>query len=189
MKIAYARVSSYEQNLDRQIDKLVEYGVDFRNIYKEKITGTARNRPELDRMLAELQQGDEIVVDELSRISRSTKDLLEIVEQIQAKGANIKSLKESWLDTTTPQGNLMFTIFAGLAQFERDLISQRTKEGLRAANARGRFGGRPPKITKKAIVVEVLYQKGMKISEIVKVTELSRSSVYRIINNLPKLTE
>jgi len=186
MKIAYARVSTIDQNLDRQLDKLTSYGVDIRNIYKEKITGTIRHRPELDRMLAELQHGDEIVVDELSRISRSTKDLLEIVEKIKEKGANIKSLKETWLDTTTPQGTLMFTIFAGLAQFERDLTSQRTKEGLKAAKARGRVGGRPPKIIKKAVAVEILYRQGMKIKEIVKTTELSRSSVYRIINNLPK---
>lgn len=100
-------------------------------------------------MLEELQQGETVIVSELSRLSRSTKDLFEIVEKIHTAGAQIKSLKESWLDTTTPQGKFMFTIFAGLSQFERDLLSERTKDGLKAAKARGRSGGRPSKRNEK----------------------------------------
>lgn len=169
-----------DQCLDRQIDALTAAGVDKRNIYQEKQSGI-KDRAELNRCINELQPGDTVVVVDLTRLSRSTTDLFDIVKRIQDKGANIKSLKESWLDTTTPQGKLMFTIFAGLAQFERDLISQRTKEGLKAAKARGRNGGRPNKRNDKAKAVETLYQNGFKVNEIVQQTELSRATIYRII--------
>ena len=135
-------------------------------------------------MIEELKPNDICVVAELTRLSRSTRDLFEIVELIQSKGADIKSLKESWLDTTTSHGKLMFTIFAGLSQFERDLISERTKEGLRASKARGRSGGRPSKRNAKGLTVEVLYNRGVKIADIVKQTDLSRSTVNRIIKDL-----
>lgn len=128
MKIGYKRVSTQNQKLDRQTDLLNDYGVE--RIFEEKITGTKRERQELNKMLDQLRQGDVVVVTDLTRLSRSTKDLFEIVSIIEEKGAGIKSLKESWLDTTTPQGKLLFTIFAGLSQFERDLIAQRTKERL-----------------------------------------------------------
>ena len=94
-------------------------------------------------MLEHIRPGDTIIITDLTRLSRSTKDLFKLVEQIESKGANIKSLKEIWMDTTTPQGKLMFTIFSGISQFERDLISQRTKEGLKSARARGKSSGRP----------------------------------------------
>ena len=184
MLVGYARVSQKTQSLDRQMDCLTAAGVNKRNIYKEAATGTKQQRPELDKMIEELEPGDTVIVAELTRISRSTKDLFEITEKIQSKGADIKSLKESWLDTTTPQGKLMFTIFAGLSQFERDLISERTKEGLAAAKARGRSGGRPSKRNVKAEAVRLLYSSGMKISEIAKQTELSRSTVNRIMKDI-----
>ena len=184
MIVGYARVSDETQSLSRQIDSLVLSGIDERNIYKEKITGTKRDRPELNRMIEELKPNDICVVAELTRLSRSTKDLFEIVELIQSKGADIKSLKENWLDTTTPQGKLMFTIFAGLSQFERDLISERTKEGLRASKARGRAGGRPSKRNEKGVTVELLYNNGVKIADIVKQTDLSRSTVNRIVRDI-----
>lgn len=125
MLIGYCRVSKNDMNLDRQVDALLEAGVNHRCIYQEKVTGTKRDHDELDKMLAELQAGETVIVSELSRLSRSTKDLFEVVEKIHSAGAQIKSLKESWLDTTTPQGKLIFTIFAGLAQFERDLLSDK----------------------------------------------------------------
>ena len=128
MKIGYKRCSTQGQKLDRQTDILNDYGVE--RIFEEKITGTKRERQELNKMLDMLRQGDIVVVTDLTRLSRSTKDLFEIVEIIHSKGAEIKSLKESWLDTTTPQGKFVFTMFAGLSQFERDLIAQRTKERL-----------------------------------------------------------
>jgi DNA invertase Pin-like site-specific DNA recombinase len=184
MLVGYARVSSSEQSLDRQIDSLLSNKVNKRNIYLEKSTGTKRDRPELNRMIGELEPQDIVVVSDLTRLSRSTKDLFEIAEQIRQKGADIKSLKESWLDTTTPQGKLMFTIFAGLSQFERDLISERTREGLKAAKARGRSGGRPSKRNEKGLAVELLYSSGMKISEIVRQTDLSRSTVNRIMKDV-----
>jgi DNA invertase Pin-like site-specific DNA recombinase len=181
MLVGYARVSTDEQSLNRQLDELERYGLDLRNVYQEKITGTKRERPELNRLISELKTGDTVIVSELTRLSRSTKDLFEIVEQIQGKGADIKSLSESWLDTTTPQGKLMFTIFAGLAQFERDLTVARTREGIKAARARGRFGGRPSKCNDKAQSVLVLYQNKVKIVDIAKQMGLSRASIHRII--------
>ena len=189
MLIGYCRVSDSSQSFLRQIDSLIENGVDERNIYKEKITGTKRDRPELNRLIDELKPQDIVIVAELTRLSRSTKDLFEIVEKIQSKGANIKSLKENWLDTTTPQGKLMFTIFAGLSQFERDLISERTKDGLRSAKARGRSGGRPSKRNDKEMTVELLYAKGVKIVDIVKQTDLSRSTVSRIVKDIKTKAE
>ena len=181
MKVGYARVSTKEQELNRQIDALVAFGIDKRNIYKEKASGTNKNRPELNRMLEELQDGDLIVVHELNRISRRTKDLFDIVEQIKSKNAAIKSISEDWLDTTTPQGELIFTIFAALSQFERDQLSNRIKEGLAAAKARGRVGGRPRKRTDKAPYVLAMYQNGEKKSAIIKATGLSRSTIDRIV--------
>lgn len=182
MKIGYARVSTHDQNLDRQIDQLKAAGCE--KIFKEKITGTKKERPELDKLLDQLRPGDTIIISELTRLSRSTKDLFELVEVIHSKGSDIKSLKESWLDTTTPQGKLMFTIFAGISQFERDLISQRTKEGLEAARARGRNGGRPAKDNKQIELALKMY-KSMEysISEITKATGVSKTTLYRYINN------
>jgi DNA invertase Pin-like site-specific DNA recombinase len=181
MLVGYARVSSKDQELDRQVDILVNTGVDERNIYREKISGTKRERPELERMIDGLRDGDVVIVDELTRLSRSSKDLFVLVERIQARGANIKSVKESWLDTTTAQGKLVFTIFAGLSQFERDLTSDRTKEGLRAAKARGRCGGRPSKRSEKAASIVLLYQGGVQITKIASQTGVSRSTVYRAL--------
>ncbi|MBU3217743.1 recombinase family protein [Clostridium estertheticum] len=129
MKIGYAgyvtclhnaRVSTMEQSLDRQLDALKLAGAE--EIIQDKITGTKADRPELNILLGKLRKGDVILISDLTRLSRSTKDLFSLVEQIEKKCTNIKSLKESWLDTTTPQGKLMFTFMAGISQFERDLI-------------------------------------------------------------------
>jgi len=143
MIIGYARVSTEEQNLDRQLDQLRAMGAE--KIFSEKITGTKKDRPEFQRMIEQLRAGDTVIVSELTRLSRSTKDLIAVVEELGKKGIDIKSLKESWMDTTTATGKLMFTIMAGFSQFERDLISERTKDGLKSARARGRIGGRKKK--------------------------------------------
>jgi DNA invertase Pin-like site-specific DNA recombinase len=124
MRFGYMRVSTIEQNLDRQEQQLKDTRSD--RIFFEKVTGTKRERPELNRMLGQLREGDTVIIADLTRLSRSTKDLIEIVELIAGTGANLRSLKESWLDTTTAHGKLIFTMFAGLAQFERDIISERT---------------------------------------------------------------
>jgi len=177
-KIGYARVSTQDQNLDRQLDTLKEAGCD--KIYKEKITGTKKDRPQLDKLLEDLRSGDTIIVSDLTRLSRSTKDLFNLVELIESKGAYIKSLKETWLDTTTPQGKLMFTFMAGISQFERDLISQRTQEGLASARARGRNGGRPTKDKKDIDMAIKMYNSKLhSVAEIEKTTGVSKATLYR----------
>ena len=123
MLIGYARCSTADQNLDWQLDALKKNGCE--RIYQEKVTGTKKERPELNRMLEALRDGDTVIVCELTRLSRSTKDLFELVERINGCGADVKSLKEAWLDTTTPHGKLLFTISAGISQFERDLTHER----------------------------------------------------------------
>jgi len=182
VKIGYARVSTEEQNLDRQLDILKQAGCD--RIYEEKVSGVKKDRTELNKMLDQIRTGDVIIISDLTRLSRSVKDLFSLVEQIEEKGANIKSIKESWLDTTNAQGKLMFTIFAGISQFERDLISQRTIEGLNAARARGKKGGRP-KTNEKDIklAVKMYNSKNYSISEITKATGVSKTTLYRYINN------
>ena len=140
MKIGYARVSTQDQNLDRQLDNLKSAGCE--RIFNEKMTGTKSDRPELKAMLLTLREGDILVIDSFSRLSRSTKDLLALVDQLTGMGVHLVSLKEN-LDTTTATGKLMLTMLSALSQFERDLIAERTIDGLKAARARGRCGGRP----------------------------------------------
>ena len=140
MKIGYARVSTQDQNLDRQLDNLRSAGCE--RIFNEKMTGTKSDRPELKTMLLTLRAGDILVIDSFSRLSRSTKDLLELVEKLTAMDVHLVSLKEN-LDTTTATGKLMLTMLSALSQFERDLIAERTIDGLKAARSRGRCGGRP----------------------------------------------
>ena len=180
MKIGYARVSTNDQNLDRQRDQLRNEGCV--KIYEEKQSGKDRERPELKRMLDSLREGDIVVVSDLTRVSRSVKDLFEIVEAIHVAGAEIKSLHEPWLDTTSPQGRLLFTIFSGISEFERELIRQRTLEGLESARARGHKGGRPsldPKLVNRAL--KMYDKKTFKITEIKESTGISKSALYRYI--------
>lgn len=183
MLVGYTRVSTDEQSLDRQIDQLTEAGVDLRMIYQEKVSGTIRKRPELERLLSELHSGDVVVITDLTRLSRSTKDLLEIVDGIKSKGADLKSLKETWLDTTAsnPYAQFLLTVMAGLSQLERDLTSTIVKEGLAAASKRGRKGGRPSKQAEKRDAVIALADAGFRIPDIMKETGLSRSTVNRIL--------
>lgn len=182
MLIGYARVSTQDQNLNRQIDELTKNGCEL--IFQEKVTGTKTERKELLRLLDQLRPDDTIIVTELTRLSRSVKDLFSLVDMIHTKGANLKSLKETWIDTTTPQGKLLFTIFAGVSEFERDLISQRTKEGLQAAKTRGRVGGRPKIDSKKIKKALAMYEsKKYSISEIIEDAKISKSSLYRAIKN------
>lgn len=140
MILGHARVSTKDQNLDGQLDALAAVGAE--RIFADTITGTARSRPELDRLMRELRSGDVVLVTKYDRLARSLKDLLEIVALIQSRGAGFRSLGED-IDTTTPAGRLVFHIFASIAQFERERIVERTKEGLEAARKRGRVGGRP----------------------------------------------
>ena len=181
MKLGYARCSTLDQNLDWQIDALTKEGCD--RIFQEKFTGTRKDRPELLRMMDMLREGDTVIICELTRLSRSVKDLFDLVEQVEKAGANIKSLKEPWLDTTTPQGRLLFTIFSGVSQFERELIRERTMEGLASARARGRMGGRPGKDKKIGEQALTLYDsKAYSVDEISKTTGISRATLYKYVN-------
>ena len=180
MIIGYARVSTKDQKLERQIDELKK--ADCEKIFLEKISGTKRNRPEFDKMFDVLRSGDIILVTELTRISRSTKDLVEIVETCKSLEVEIKSLKESWLDTTSAHGKLIFTIFAGLAEFERDLISERVKSGLNAARSRGRLGGRPKIDPEKVEMALKMYDsKEYTIKQILKATGISKFTLYNYL--------
>ena len=177
MKFGYARVSTDDQELARQIDALNNYGVD--KIYKEKITGTKAKRPELDKLKNALREGDEVIIESLSRLGRSTKDLLNLIEEWNSQGVKLVSLKES-IDTSTSTGKLLFTLMSAIAQFERDVIADRTREGLKSARARGRTGGRPkadPTAIKKAI--RLYNTKEYSIKEIEEMTGVKKSTLYR----------
>ena len=176
----YARVSTEQQNLDRQLDALRKYGCGV--IYDEKMTGTKRDRPELAKMLDRMTEGDTVVIESLSRLGRSTKDLIELTELFQSKGVHLVSLKES-IDTSTSTGKLLFTLMSAIAQFERDVIADRTREGLKSARARGRTGGRPrtdADAVRKAI--KLYNTRQYSIREIEELTGVKKSTLYR---NLP----
>ena len=176
MIIGYARVSTEDQNLDGQLDALKAAGAE--RIFADKITGTARSRPELDRLLDQLRQGDVITVTKYDRLARSLRDLLDIVDTIQAQGAGFRSLAED-IDTTTPAGRLVFHVFASIAQFERERISERTKEGLEAARKRGRVGGRPPALS-AAQKAEVRRMRDEQLRPLPEIAQLFRVSVKTI---------
>ena len=173
----YARVSTEQQNLDRQLDALRKYGCDI--IFNEKMTGTKRDRPELTKLLDRMTEGDTVVIESLSRLGRSTKDLIELTELFQSKGVHLVSLKES-IDTSTSTGKLLFTLMSAIAQFERDVIADRTREGLKSARARGRTGGRPktdPDAVRKAI--KLYRTRQYSIKEIEELTGVKKSTLYR----------
>jgi DNA invertase Pin-like site-specific DNA recombinase len=178
MILGYARVSTKEQNLDGQHDALKAAGAE--RIFADTITGTARSRPELDRMLKELRAGDVVVVTKYDRLARSLKDLLEIVDQIQAQGAGFRSIGED-IDTTSPAGRLVFHVFASIAQFERERIAERTIEGLAAARKRGRVGGRPPALSpaQKAEVRRMRDEEHRSIPEIAALFKVSEKTIRR----------
>jgi DNA invertase Pin-like site-specific DNA recombinase len=146
MLIGYARVfATGEQDLRQQRDELHAAGCT--RIFAEKVTGTHAKRPELTRMLDHLRTGDVVTVTRLDRLARSTRDLLDIAEQLQAKDAGLRSLAEPWADTTSPAGRMVLTIFGGIAEFERSLIVERTRNGREAAKRRGVRFGPPPTLT------------------------------------------
>lgn len=176
----YARVSTEQQNLDRQLDALNKYGVDI--IFNEKMTGTKRNRPELSKMLDRLTEGDTVVVESLSRLGRSTKDLIELVDLFEKKKVHFVSLKEQ-IDTSSPTGKFLFTLMSAISQFERDVIAERTKEGLRSARARGRLGGRPKTdVTSINKAIKLYNTRQYSIKEIEELTGVKKSTLYRHLN-------
>jgi len=178
MIIGYARVSTEDQNLDAQLDALQDAGAE--RVFADKITGSARKRPELDKLISQLRDGDIVVVTKYDRLARSLRDLLDIVEEIGDQGAGFRSLAED-IDTTTSAGRLIFHVFASIAQFERERISERTKEGLEAARRRGRYGGRPPALTEpqKIEVRRMRDDEGRKLPEIADLFKVSVKTVRR----------
>lgn len=179
MILGYARVSTADQKLDSQQDALRAAGVE--KVFADLITGSARQRPQLDRMLDQVRAGDVLVVTKYDRLARSLKDLLEIVDQVQAKGAGFRSLAED-IDTTTPAGRLVFHVFASIAQFERERIAERTREGLEAARRRGRVGGRPPalSVSQKAEVKRMRDVEMRPLAEIAALFKVSAKTVRRV---------
>ncbi len=180
MLIGYARVSTDDQNLDLQRDALQKAGCE--RIYEDKLTGAKAERPGLQRTLEDAREGDTIVVWRLDRFSRSLKDLIDMVALLETKGTGLKSLQES-IDTTQSSGKLIFHIFAALAEFERNLIRERTQAGLLAARARGRKGGRPKALNqdKQALAVKLYREKKHTIAQICKMMGLSKPTLYKYI--------
>lgn len=179
MKIGYARVSTQDQNLDRQIDQLKAAGCE--KIYQEKVTGKTKSRPELDKMLDHLRKDDTVVVIKLDRIGRNTKHLIELSETFEEMGVDFISLGDS-IDTSTATGKMMFTVLAAIAQFEADLNRERTMEGLASARARGRKGGHPKADPKKVDQALKMYEaKTFSLKEITEATGLSKMTIYRYL--------
>ena len=179
--LGYARVSTDAQDLTNQREQLAAAGCS--RIFAEKVTGTRRDRPELTRLLDHLRPGDVVTVTRLDRLARSTRDLLDIAERIQAAGAGLRSLAEPWADTTSPAGRMVLTVFAGIAEFERELIRERTKHGREAAKARGvKFGPRPT-LTPAQIehARELIDRDGRPVKEAAALLGVHRSTLYRAL--------
>jgi DNA invertase Pin-like site-specific DNA recombinase len=180
MKIGYARVSTEDQRLTLQLDALKKAGCT--RVFREKVSGAYRDRPELNRMLDQLRQGDVVAVWRLDRLARSTRSLLEIVETISNAGARFQSISEPWADTTTHAGKMIMTIFAGIAEFERDLIRERTGAGRADAKKRGVRFGRPRKMNiEQQDLAKRLLKEGKSVSEVARTFSVHPATVYRIL--------
>lgn len=181
MKLGYARVSTEDQRLDLQRAHLTEAGCG--KLFEEKISGAARQRPALEQLLRELRVDDILVVTRLDRLARSTAELLRIAEVIADKSGGLQSLEEPWADTTTPSGRMVLTVFAGVAEFERALIRQRTDEGRQAAKRRGVSFGRPQKLRpdQKSLAI-ALIREGRSISEVARTFNVHPATIHRCLN-------
>jgi len=184
-KIGYIRVSTLEQNLDRQKIALEQIGID--KLFMEKVSGKNTDRPELKKMLEYVREGDILYIESISRLARSTRDLLVIIELLQDKQVDLISLKES-IDTTTPQGRFVLTIFGALSELERETTLQRQKEGIAAARLNGKNLGRPkvekPKDWDR---VYALWEKGdITVAQAIEMLEMSRTTFYRRVKEYLK---
>ncbi len=180
--IGYARVSKHEQNLELQLDRLKEKGCI--RIFSDKISGATFERKELDAALTFLRPGDVFVVWKLDRLGRSLRHLIDTITKLNERNVGFISLTES-IDTTTPGGKLIFHIMGALAEFERDLIRERTNAGLEAARARGKKGGRPktlPTSSKVALAQKLYADKSNSIEDICKNLRISKPTLYRYVN-------
>jgi DNA invertase Pin-like site-specific DNA recombinase len=179
-RIGYGRVSTNDQNPDSQFDALTAAKVD--QLFIEKFTGTKSSRPALDGMLAQLRNGDTLVITRLDRLGRSAKDLLNLVSVLEDKGVALEVVEQA-IDTSTAEGRLFFTIVAAFADFEHSIMKARTMDGLAAARARGRVGGRKPKMTPARIAeAKKLYAAQDKtVKEIADIFKVSRPTIYRAV--------
>ena len=176
MYVGYARVSREDQKLLMQLDALTQAGCI--KIFEEKISGKLRERPELEKMLEMLREGDTVIVYKLDRIGRSMKHLIELMEYFEENNITFISLKEN-IDTSTAAGRMLFHVIAALAQFEREMIVERTQAGIDAARARGRVGGRPRKDEKAVeMAIELYNSKKYTVKEIAEKTGVSASVLY-----------
>lgn len=178
MKIGYARVSTGEQTLDLQVDALRKAGCE--RVFTDTVSGAIDQRAGLDSALAFARSGDTISVWRLDRLGRSVRHLVSLLNNLGEKGVQLQSLHEA-VDTSSPSGKLFFHVTASLAEFEKDLIRQRTRAGLEAARARGRVGGRPPSLNAKTIGMarQLLGQPGAKVSDVARALGTSRATLYR----------
>lgn len=178
-RIGYARVSTDDQKLDLQRDALHLSGV--QSIYEEMASGKAAGRPELDHCLKALRVGDTLVVWRLDRLGRSLPDLVRIVVELEEKGIGFESITEK-IETASATGKLVFHVFAALAEFERNLIRERTQAGLAAARARGRAGGRKPKLDARQIreIKRLMSDPSIPISQIAERYQVSRTTIYKV---------
>ena len=182
MKIGYARVSTEEQNLDIQLTALRKAGC--KKIFQEKISGTKWERPELHKMLDTIDAGDIVIVWRLDRLARSTKMLLEITDRIIDADAKFSSLSEPWADTTSPAGKMIMTFFAGMAEFEKELIRDRTGSGRKAAQERGVKFGRPSKMTEPQMkVAKRLLREGQSIRQVAATFNVHYTTLYRLLRS------
>jgi len=183
MLVGYARVSTFEQHLDLQVDDLRKAGCE--KIYSDKISGITSKRAGLEEALSYMREGDTLVVWKLDRLGRTLKHLIQFIQDLQEKGIHFKSLKEN-IDTTSSTGKLIFHIFGALAEFERDIIIERTKAGLEAARARGRKGGRKPKLDSSKVNMALAAYEGKKttVQEICKNLGVTKPTFYKAIRNI-----
>lgn len=181
MKIGYVRVSSKDQNEDRQVKALNEKGIE--KFFTEKVSGKDMNRPKLKEMLNFVREGDTIYFESISRLARNTKDFLRIVEELKGKGIAIVSLKEN-IDTTTPQGQFMLTVFSALYQLERDSIKERQAEGIEVAKEKGVMFGRPKiEINEQFEQAYHEWKQGKATANTtMKLLGMSRATFYRRVN-------
>ena len=179
-KIAYARISTRTQSEDSQVDELTAYGVD--KLFVDKVSGKLASRPQWDACLEYLRPGDTLVITRLSRAMRSLKDMLVIAADLAERGIQLKVLKQD-IDTTTPTGRLVFHVLAAIDEFQRELIVENTYEGLAAARARGRVGGRKPSLSPdQRLLARQLYDaKEHTVQQIADMFGVSRHTVYRAL--------
>ena len=157
MKIGYIRISTTDQNTARQEVLMQELGVE--QVFIDRMSGKSMDRPELQRMMSFVREGDTVIVESISRFARNTRDLLELVERLREKNVEFVSKKEA-IDTTTPSGKFMLTIFGAVAELEREYILQRQREGIAIAKTQGKYTGRPPKVVPEFDKITALWRKG-----------------------------